>query len=127
MTLDGGQSVVLAHSFNCVCCVLSGMPVAGPTVPPPTAPKLNQEPAWHRTSNRDLLQLILLLAIVVEVIGLAVANTRQCSPLTHKVHRKVWQAYVDEHGIPPAATLSSSLTMWQAVVLARELFVCLFV
>ena len=77
MTLDGGQSVVLARSFNCVCCVLSGMPVAGPTVPPPTAPKLlHQEPAWHRTSSRDLLRVILLLAVAVEVIGLAVANTR---------------------------------------------------
>ena len=77
MTLGRGQSDVFAHRFNCVCCVLSGMPVAGPTVPPPTAPKLlHQEPAWHRTSSRDLLPIILLLAVAVEVIGLAVANTR---------------------------------------------------
>ena len=29
MTLGGGQSDVFAHGFNCVCCVLPGMPVSG--------------------------------------------------------------------------------------------------
>ena len=77
MSFGGGQSDVFAHGCNCVCCVLSGMQAAGPTVPPPTAPKLlHQEPAWHRTSSGDLLRIILLLAVAVEVIGFAVANTR---------------------------------------------------
>ena len=76
MTFGGGQSDVFAHSCNYVCCVLSGMQAAGPTVPPPTAPKLHQEAAWHRTCNRDPLPFISLLAVAVEWIGLAVANTR---------------------------------------------------
>ena len=29
MTLGGGQSDIFAHGFNCVCCVLPGMLVAG--------------------------------------------------------------------------------------------------
>ena len=54
MTLGGGQSDVFAHGFNCVCCVLLGMPVA------------SLSRGRHRISSRDLLR--------IEVIGIVVGK-----------------------------------------------------